>query len=76
MALEGFRSLETAASRMLFTQADERTVRVCVCVCIREIERQTGRGRSRLHTGSLTGSQDSRVPPWVEGGAKTLNHRG
>ena len=42
----------------------------------RKIERQTGRGRSRLHTGSLTGSQDSRVPPWVEGGAKTLNHRG
>ena len=44
----------------------------------RERGRDTDRGRSRLHAGSLTGtpSQVSRITPWAEGGAKPLSHRG
>ena len=43
----------------------------------RERSRDTGRGRSRLHAGSLTwdsilGLQDH---AWAEGGAKPLSHR-
>ena len=40
--------------------------------------RDSGRGRSRFHAGSLT--QDSirvsRIRPWAEGGTKLLSHRG
>ena len=34
MALEGELSVQTAESRILFTQAEERTLRECVCVCM------------------------------------------
>ena len=44
----------------------------------REKGRDTGRGRSRLHAGSPSGtwSQVSRIRPWAEGGAITLSHPG
>ena len=46
----------------------------------REIERgrDTGRGRSRLHAGSLMWdrSQDPRIIPRAEDGTKPLGHRG
>ncbi|CAD7677563.1 unnamed protein product [Nyctereutes procyonoides] len=41
--------------------------------------RDTGRGRSRLHAGSLTWDLIpgvSRITPWAEGGAKPLSHPG
>ena len=48
--------------------------------------RDTGRGRSKLHAGSLTRdwvsrisritSWVSRISPWAEGGAKPLSHPG
>ena len=41
--------------------------------------RDTGRGRSRLHVGSLTWDsipRFSRIMPWTEGGAKPLSHLG
>ena len=44
----------------------------------RERTRDPGRGRSRLHAGSRSGtrSQVPGVPPWAEGGAKPRSHRG
>ena len=44
----------------------------------REKDRDTGRGRSRLHAGSLMWDsiQVSRITPWVEGGTKPLSHQG
>ena len=40
----------------------------------RERGRDTVRGRSRPHAGSLMWV--SKIPPWAEGGAKPLSHRG
>ena len=44
----------------------------------RERGRDTGRGRSRLHAGSLrrTRFQISSIRPWAKGGAKPLSHPG
>ena len=47
----------------------------------REKGRDTGRGRSRLHVGSLmwergTLFRDSRIAHWAAGGAKLLHHGG
>ena len=44
----------------------------------RERGRDTGRGRSCLHAGSLIGTRSwvSRITPWAEGGAKPLSHPG
>ena len=41
-------------------------------------ERDTGRGRSRLHAGTRHGTRSpvSRITPWAEGGAKPLSHQG
>ena len=52
MALEGELSVQTAESRVLFTQAEERTLRECVCVyvvcvCVREREREIEREREK-----------------------------
>ena len=52
MALEGELSVQTAESRVLFTQAEERTLRECVCVyvvcvCVREREREIDREREK-----------------------------
>ena len=45
---------------------------------MRESSRDKGRGRSRLHAGSLTWDSIpvSRIRPWAEGGAKPLSHGG
>ena len=44
----------------------------------RHTDRERGRGRSRLHTGSPTWDsiRDSRITPWAEGGAKLLSRPG
>ena len=44
----------------------------------REIGRDTGRGRSKLHAGSPTWDSiwDFRITPWAEGRAKLLSHPG
>ena len=52
MALEGELSVQTAESRILFTQAEERTLRECVCVyvvcvCVCEREREIEREREK-----------------------------
>ena len=53
-----------------------------IYLCIHERHRERGRDPAEGEAGSMQGagrgtrSQDSRITPWAEGGAKPLSHPG